>query len=64
MSVFGLCGPFLNLQRGKFVFAGFALRLSGSDIFATHNPPREELAVSDISPGDGLGLGFTPCYSN
>lgn len=55
---------FIESAEGKFVFTGSALRLSGSDIFATHNPLREELAVNNISPGDGLGLGFTPCYSN
>lgn len=39
-----------SLQRGKFVFIGSVLRLSSCDISATHNPLREELAVSDISP--------------
>lgn len=48
-GVFYLCGRLLNLQRGKFVFIRSALRLSSSDISATHNPLREELAVSDIS---------------
>lgn len=39
-----------NLHRGKFVFTASVLRLSSSDISATHNPLREEPAVSDISP--------------
>lgn len=49
-GLFHLCGLLLNLQRIKFVFKGSALRLSSSDISATHNLLREELAVSDISP--------------
>lgn len=56
--MFYLCTCLLILQRGKFVCRGSALRLSSSDISATHNTLREELAVSDISPVTACALAL------
>lgn len=47
-----------SAKGGKFVFIGSVLRLSGPDISATHNPLREELAVSDISPVTAWALAL------
>lgn len=59
-----MCFIRVIVERGKFVFIACVLSLSSCDISATHNPPRDELAVSNISLATGASLGFTPCYSN